>query len=120
MIGLDTNILVRYYVAATPGIDDAATLKQCEAARVLIDSGKRLMVSKTVVLELEWVLQGRYALTPRQIQKVLTHLLGMAHVEVEDKVAVQAATNALPKALILPMPCTMPATVAVHRSHLRR
>jgi hypothetical protein len=43
-------------------VDDAATFKQCEAARVLIDSGKRLMVCKTVVLELEWVLRGRYAL----------------------------------------------------------
>jgi predicted nucleic-acid-binding protein len=92
MIGLDTNILARYYVAATPGVDDAATFKQCEAARVLIDGGKRLMVSKTVVLELEWVLRGRYGLTPRQTQQVLAHLLSLAHV---DKVAVQAATNAL-------------------------
>ena len=95
MIGLDTIILARYYVAATPGVDDAATLKQCEAARVLVDGGKRLMVSKTVVLELEWVLRGRYGLTPRQTQQVLAHLLSLAHVEIEDKVAVQAATNAL-------------------------
>ncbi len=95
MIGLDTIILARYYVAATPGVDDAATLKQCEAARVLVDGGKRLMVSKTVVLELEWVLRGRYGLTPRQTQQVLAHLLSLAQVEIEDKVAVQAATNAL-------------------------
>jgi predicted nucleic-acid-binding protein len=95
MIGLDTNILARYYVAATPGLDDAATFKQCEAARVLVDSGKRLMVSKTVVLELEWVLRGRYAVTPRQTHKVLLHLLSLAHIEVEDKVAVHAATDAL-------------------------
>ena len=95
MIGLDTNILARYYVAAAPGVDDAATFKQCEAARVLIDGGKRLMVSKTVVLELEWVLRGRYGLAPRQTQQVLAHLLSLAHVEIEDKVAVQAATNAL-------------------------
>jgi predicted nucleic-acid-binding protein len=95
MIGLDTNILARYYVAAAPGVDDAATFKQCEAARVLVESGKRLMVSKTVVLELEWVLRGRYALTPRQTQQVFAHLLSLVHVEIEDKVAVQAATTAL-------------------------
>lgn len=94
MIGLDTNVLARYYVAATPDLDDAATFKQCEAARVLVDSGKRLMVSKTVVLELEWVLRGRYALTAPQIQKVLGHLLNLASLEVEDRVAVQAATAA--------------------------
>jgi predicted nucleic-acid-binding protein len=95
MIGLDTNILARYYVAAAPGVDDATTFKQCEAARVLVESGKRLMVSKTVVLELEWVLRGRYALTPRQTEQVFAHLLSLAHVEIEDKVAVQAATTAL-------------------------
>jgi predicted nucleic-acid-binding protein len=95
MIGLDTNVLARYYIAATPGLDDAATLKQCEAARTLIEGGKRLMVSKTVVLELEWVLRGRYDLTPRQTQQVLTHLLSLVHIDIEDKVAVQAATNAL-------------------------
>lgn len=95
MIGLDTNVLARYYVASTPGLDDAATVKQCEAARVLIDSGKRLMVSKTVILELEWVLRGSYALTVRQIEQVLAHLLSLGHVEIEDKVAVQAAAAAL-------------------------
>jgi predicted nucleic-acid-binding protein len=95
MIGLDTNVLARYYVAATPGVDDAATFKQCEAARALIDGGKRLMVGKTVVLELEWVLRGRYELTTAQTKQVLAHLLSLAHVEIEDRVAVQAATNAL-------------------------
>jgi predicted nucleic-acid-binding protein len=95
MIGLDTNILARYYVAATPGLDDPVTFKQCEAARALIESGKRLMVSKTVVLELEWVLRGRYALTPSQVRQVISHLLSMEHVEIEDKVAVQFATTAL-------------------------
>ncbi len=95
MIGLDTNILARYYVQATEGLDGPATFRQCEAARALVDSGKRLMVSKTVVLELEWVLRGRYELTARQVLKVMSHLLGIAHVELEDRVAVQAATEAL-------------------------
>ncbi len=95
MIGLDTNVLARYYVAATPGVDDAATFKQCEAARALIDGGKRLMVGKTVVLELEWVLRGRYELTTALTKQVLAHLLSLTHVEIEDRVAVQAATNAL-------------------------
>ena len=95
MIGLDTNVLVRYYVQAAPGLDDEATFKQCEAARKLIDSGKRLMVGKTVVLELEWVLRGHYELTVQELQQVFEHLLGMAHVEAEDRVAVQSAVAAL-------------------------
>ena len=95
MIGLDTNVLVRYYVQAVPGLDDEATFKQCEAARKLIDSGKRLMVGKTVVLELEGVLRGRYELTTQEVQQVLEHVLSMAQVEMEDKVALQSAVAAL-------------------------
>ena len=74
---------------------DEATIKQCEAARKLIDSGKRLMVGKTVVLELEGVLRGRYELTTQEVQQVLEHVLSMAQVEMEDKVALQSAVAAL-------------------------
>lgn len=95
MMGLDTHVLVRYYVQATPDVDDDATFQQCEAARKLIDSGKRLMVGKTVVLELEWVLRGRYELQADEVQQVLAHLLSLGHVEIEDRVAVQAAVSAL-------------------------
>ena len=94
MIGLDTNILARYYAAAG-STDDAATAQQCEASRRLIDSGKRLMVSQTVVLELEWVLRGRYKVTSDDIQAVFLHLLSLSHVEFEDRVAVQFAVDAL-------------------------
>ena len=52
MIGLDTNVLARYYTAVSRK-DDTATANQCEAARQLIEGGKRMMVSQTVVLELE-------------------------------------------------------------------
>lgn len=95
MIGVDTNILARYYVAADPGVDDVATVNQCEAARTLLEGGKRLMVSKSVVLELEWVLRGCYDFDADQIQHVFAHLLTLTHVEVEDKVAVQCAVSAL-------------------------
>jgi predicted nucleic-acid-binding protein len=95
MIGLDTNVLVRYYMAADADSDDAATLAQCEAARVLIDSGKRLMVSKTVVLELEWVLRGYYELTKSQVAQAFAQLMSMANVQIEDKAAVQSAVAAL-------------------------
>ena len=94
MIGLDTNILARYYSAAG-STDDTATAQQCEASRRLIDSGKRLMVSQTVVLELEWVLRGRYKVTSDDIQAVFLHLLSLSHIEIEDRVAVQFAVDAL-------------------------
>lgn len=94
MIGLDTNILARYYTAASSK-DDAVTRAQCNAAHKLIEGGKRLMVSKTVVLELEWVLRGAYEVTALQMAQVFSHLLSLSHVDIEDRVAVQSATTAL-------------------------
>lgn len=94
MIGLDTNVLARYYTAAGSK-DDAVTLAQCYAARKLIEGGKRLMVSKTVVLELEWVLRGAYEVTALQMAQVFLHLLSLSHVDIEDRVAVQSAVTAL-------------------------
>ena len=50
MIGLDTNVLARYFVAENGA--DAATERQRQAARVLIESGQPLFLPKTVALEL--------------------------------------------------------------------
>ena len=58
MIGLDTNVLARYFVAEAEA--DATTESQRQAARRLIESGQPLYLPKTVVLELEWVLRGYY------------------------------------------------------------
>ena len=91
MIALDTNVLARYYVASS----DAPSLKQSAAARKLLESGKSLFVSKTVVLELEWVLRGYYKSPPQVVLAVLTHLLDMPNLQVEDRVAVELATAAL-------------------------
>ncbi len=59
MIGLDTNILARYYIQ-DEGDEEAE--KQHLAACRLIESGQPLMVCKTVLLELEWVMRGYYGL----------------------------------------------------------
>ena len=58
MIGVDTNVLARYFVAEADA--DAATERQRRAARDLIESGQPLFLARTVALELEWVLRGYY------------------------------------------------------------
>jgi predicted nucleic-acid-binding protein len=90
MIGLDTNVLARYY------IDDAAdgqAQQQRLAAQRLVDSGQALMVCKTVVLELEWVLRGYYSFSPAQVREVLQHLIDMPHVTVEARAEVEQALS---------------------------
>ncbi|WP_293374246.1 type II toxin-antitoxin system VapC family toxin [Nevskia sp.] len=88
MIGLDTNVLARYYVADAGDADSEA---QREAARRLIESGKPLSVCKTVLLELEWVMRGHYEFSPAQIQPVLRHLLAQPHIAIEDRANVERA-----------------------------
>jgi len=88
MIGLDTNVLARYYI---DDASDAQAKKQRLAARRLIESGQALMVSKTVVLELEWVMRGYYGFTPIEVASVLRHLLGLPHVTVEHREVVEQA-----------------------------
>ena len=86
--GLDTNVLARYYVEDR---SDAPAEQQRNAARALIEGGQPLAVAKTVLLELEWVLRGYYALPPGDVVRVLRHLLGLAHVRIEDRSAVETA-----------------------------
>lgn len=90
MIGLDTNVLARYYIEDAA---DAQAQKQRLAARRLIDSGQNLMVSKTVILELEWVMRGYYRFSPAEVASVMHHLLGQAHITVEDRDDIEQALS---------------------------
>ena len=98
MIGLDTNVLARYYVADAA---DREATAQREAARKLIESGQPLMVSKTVVLEFEWVLRGFHEFTPPQVSEVLGHLVAMKHLTIEDRDAVTQAIEGVEAGLDL-------------------
>ncbi len=92
MIGVDTNVLARYYIDDET---DAEAQRQRLAARRLIESGQPLMVSKSVVLELEWVMRGYYGFCEAEVASVMRHLLEQAHITVEDRDAVeQALSNA--------------------------
>jgi len=91
MIGLDTNILARYYIEDQA---DAESTKQREAARRLVETGVPLAVCKTVLLEFEWVMRGYYGFERSSILKVFRHLFSLAHVTIEDEmVAEQALAN---------------------------
>ncbi len=92
MIGLDTNVLARYYLGGHDA--DAATARQQQAARRLLEGDQALHVAKTVLLELEWVMRGAYASTREQFASVLDHLLASPQVSVEDRLSVEAALAA--------------------------
>jgi predicted nucleic-acid-binding protein len=87
MLGIDTNVLVRFLVR-----DDEP---QFEKARRLIrrevTAGRRVFVSQLVLLETEWVLRSRYGLQKTEIVGAVSGLLDAADVQFEDEPAVEEA-----------------------------
>ncbi|MYM30464.1 PIN domain-containing protein [Duganella sp. CY15W] len=91
MIGLDTNVLARYYIDDSTDIE---AQRQRPAAQRLIDSGQSLAVCKTVIVELEWLMRGRYNMSPAMIIAVYQHMLSLTHLAIEDRLALtQALAN---------------------------
>jgi predicted nucleic-acid-binding protein len=90
MLGIDTNVLVRYLVR-----DDEP---QFEKARRLINreagAGEPVMVSLVVLLESEWVLRSRYKLLKTEMLTVFSALLDTAEIAFEDAPAVEHAVYA--------------------------
>ncbi len=90
MIGLDTNVLARYYIDDSA---DAQAQQQRLVARRLMESGQPLMVSKSVVLELEWVMRGYYGFSSSQVIAALKHLLEQTHITIESRDQVEQAMS---------------------------
>ncbi len=89
MIGLDTNVLVRYFT-----YDDAA---QSAVARKLIDKQlSRLVkghVSLVTLAELTWLLRSRYKAKQVEILTLVETLLAAPHIDVQDENAVWVALD---------------------------
>lgn len=86
MIGLDTNVLVRFLVQ-----DDQS---QFERAYNLIrreSNREGVFVSLLVLLETEWVLRGRYGLTKDEIATTFGGLLASMELHIEDEPTVEEA-----------------------------
>lgn len=85
MIGLDTNVLVRYVVR-----DDPA---QAARADREIEAGERLLIDGIVLCELVWVLEAGYQFSRADITAVLERILATAQFEIEKKDLVLAALD---------------------------
>lgn len=87
MLGLDTNVLVRFLVQ-----DDQA---QFERAQKLISretrTGGHVLISLLVLLETEWVLRSRYGLTKTEILAAFSGLLASAELRFEDEHSIEQA-----------------------------
>src|ERR1700753_1218572 len=84
MIGIDTNVLVRYLVR-----DDEA---QYERARRRIEreaDAEGVLISLLVILETEWVLRSRYQFHKADIIGAFSALLEASDITLEDEATLE-------------------------------
>ena len=91
MIGLDTNVLLRFYIEDA---SDNEAKRQHAAAAKLFLGGAILFVPKSVLLESEWVMRAVYGYSVEQVASVFHHLVELPHVRVEDAEVVDNAIGA--------------------------
>jgi predicted nucleic-acid-binding protein len=84
MLGIDTNLVVRYLTGDHP--------EQSPRARAIID-GEAVFVTATVLLETEWVLRSAYSYKGPDVARALKAFGGLPTVTVEDAAAVASALD---------------------------
>lgn len=80
MMAIDTNVIVRLLTNDEP-------CQTKKAARFIEDNP--VFVSKTVLLETEWVLRAAYKLNREIITEAFRKLLGLPNIHVEDALEIK-------------------------------
>jgi predicted nucleic-acid-binding protein len=79
MIGLDTNVLVRYLTRDDP----AQYAKVAAFIDAATDRGEQFVVNTAVLCELEWVLATSYGYSREEIARALEQIFATAQFEVD-------------------------------------
>lgn len=88
MIGLDTNVLVRYLAQ-----DDEVQLRA--VLRLLMKKNATFFVCDLVLIETDWVLTSLYHWTADEIAEVFGRLLTIQNLAFEDEGRIRAALRAM-------------------------
>lgn len=85
MLGIDTNVLVRFLVRD----DEAQFEKANRLIKREVGAKEDVFVSLLVLLETEWVLRSRYSLQKAEIIQAFSSLLDATELQLEDEAAVE-------------------------------
>jgi predicted nucleic-acid-binding protein len=89
VIGLDTNVLIRYLAQDEPRQSAIAT-RLIERELTPQNTG---FISLVVLVELYWVLKRLYAATDEELLETVADLLGSAHFQIESRAMVHAVVQ---------------------------
>ena len=87
MLGIDTNVLVRFLVRD----DELQFDKARKLIRREIAAGRQVLVNHLVILETEWVLRSRYCFSKIDIVAAISGLLDATELQIEDEPTVEEA-----------------------------
>lgn len=90
MLAVDTNLVVRLLAN-----DDAAQTRRAAA----LFASEQIFISKTVLLESEWVLRFSYELPPKVILQALRNIIGLPNVMVEQQREIAEALEGFERGL---------------------
>jgi predicted nucleic-acid-binding protein len=90
MIGLDTNVLVRYFTQDDP-IQSPRAIELIER----LDEDNPGFVSVVAMVEMAWVLERAYGLVDQELAAIIERLLQAPVLVIEDEVEVFTALTAL-------------------------
>ena len=90
MLAVDTNLVVRLLAN-----DDATQARRAAA----LFASDQIFISKTVLLESEWVLRFSYELPPKVILQALRNIVGLPNVMVEQQHEIAEALEGFERGL---------------------
>lgn len=93
MIGLDTNILLRWLLDGS-GVEDDAPEQMELVARVILEGGDTFFVNNIVLAETVWVLRNKAGQSRKVIEEIVSRLIGSANVGMENEETVRRALDA--------------------------
>jgi predicted nucleic-acid-binding protein len=89
VIGLDTNVLLRFLVKD----DEAQGNRSARAIRQASARGESIFIGPIVLCEMVWVLTSRYGCAKPEVVRALTDILDADGFEIADRDTVRAAVD---------------------------
>ena len=89
MIGLDTNVLLRYLIKD----DEAQGERSARVIRLAAGRGQPIFIGPVLLCEMVWVLESRYGYAKPEIVRTLTAILDADGFDIADRNVIRSAVD---------------------------